>query len=147
MTRRRADEASVLMLMPAAVLIVLVLAALAIDLSLVFLRQRQASATAADIANDLATAALDVDALRATGAYELDAARAQDLGEQLANESDVSDELVSVNIEVVGDDEVRVEVTLSVDYIFAKAIPGTEDGTQVHAAATARAVEDSEAQG
>ena len=42
-TRRRLDRGSVLMLMPAGVLVVLLLGAIAFDLSLVFLRQRQAS--------------------------------------------------------------------------------------------------------
>ena len=49
------------MLMPAGVLVVLLLGAIAFDLSVVFLRQRQASSLAVDVANDLATAALDED--------------------------------------------------------------------------------------
>jgi hypothetical protein len=130
------------MLMPAAILIVLVLAAIAIDLSLVFLRQRQASAAAADIANDLASAALDIEAFRATGEYRLDAIRAEDLGRQLAEESDVGDELVAVSVDLLGPDEVRVELTLSVDYLYAQVIPGASDGAEVTAAATARAERD-----
>ena len=59
MTSTGRERASVLMLMPAGVLVVLLLGAIAFDLSLVFLRQRQASSLAVDVANDLATAALD----------------------------------------------------------------------------------------
>ena len=55
------------MLMPAGVLVVLLLGAIAFDLSVVFLRQRQASSLAVDVANDLATAALDEEAFRADG--------------------------------------------------------------------------------
>ena len=64
-----ADRGSVLMLMPAGVLVVLLLGAIAFDLSVVFLRQRQASSLAVDVANDLATAALDEEAFRAEGTY------------------------------------------------------------------------------
>jgi hypothetical protein len=142
---RHGDGGSVLMLMPAGVLLVLALAAIAVDLSLVFLRQRQASASAADLANDLATAALDVDELRATGTYRLDPVRARELGTRLAEDGTIGEHLVDVVIEVVDDTEVRVTVTLEVGYIFAKAIPGAEEGTEVHASAVARAVDDSEA--
>lgn len=128
------------MLLPAGVLVMLTLAAMAIDLSLVFLRQRQASAAAADIANDLATAALDVDELRASGTYRLDPVRADQLGRQLAEAGSTGDDLVDVEVEVLDDSAVRVVLTLAVDYLFAKAIPGAADGTEVHAAATARAV-------
>lgn len=144
---RRPERGSVLMLMPAGVLIVLTLAAIAVDLSLVFLRQRQASASAADIANDLATAALDVDELRASGTYRIDAARARELGGRLAEDGTIGDHLVEVDVEVLGDHEVRVTIVLEVDYIFAKAIPGADDGTEVRATAVARAVDDSEAGG
>jgi hypothetical protein len=136
---RRHDQASVLMLMPAAVLIVFLLGAMAFDLSVVFLRQRQASATAADIANDLAGAAFDVDAFRSTGTFRLDPSRARELGAQLAASSDVADELVAVSVDVLEDTTVRVTITLHADYVFARALPGTADGTDVHASATAEA--------
>ena len=133
----RPERGSVLMLMPAGVLIVLVLAAIAVDLSLVFLRQRQASATAADIANDLATAALDIEHLRATGEFRLDAATARSMGEELAASSDIADELIGVDVFVDGPDHVTVTVELRVDYLYANAIPGAADGTEVRATASA----------
>ncbi|MDQ2649708.1 MAG: hypothetical protein M3Z03_09140, partial [Actinomycetota bacterium] len=55
--------------------------------------------------------------------------------------------LVDVTVEVVGDNEVRVTLILDVDYIFSKAIPGADDGTEVHASAVARAVGDGDAAG
>lgn len=135
----RRDGGSVLMLMPAGVLIVLVLAAIAVDLSLVFLRQRQASATAADIANDLATAALDIDELRASGRYRLDPGHARELGRAMASESDLGEDLLAIEVDVLDDATVRVTIEAAVDYIWARSIPGAAEGTEVRATATATA--------
>ena len=125
------------MLMPAGVLVVLLLGAIAFDLSLVFLRQRQASSVAADVANDLATVALDVPTFRGTGTFELDPDRADELGRSLLDSSDLADDLVSATVTVSGGDTVTVTVEVAVDYVFAKAIPGAADGTTVTASATA----------
>lgn len=137
MTRRSGERASVLMLMPAGVLIVLLLGAIAFDLSLVFLRQRQASSVAADVANDLATAAFDQAAFRADGRFELDPGRAAALGRALVAASDLGPDVMEVEVAVVGPDAVTVRVVVGVDYVFAKAIPGASDGTSVAATATA----------
>lgn len=131
------SRASVLMLMPAGVLVVLLLGAIAFDMSLVFLRQRQASSVAADIANDLATAALDEARFRASGEYVLDPRHADDLGRSLVESSDLADHLVDVEITLLGPESVEVRLTAEVDYVFARAIPGASDGTTVTARATA----------
>jgi Flp pilus assembly protein TadG len=125
------------MLMPAGALVVLLLGAIAFDLSLVFLRQRQASSLAADVANDLASVALDVPTFRESGAFVLDPARADAVGRSLLDASDLADEVTSATITVSAADTVTVRVTVSVDYVFAKAIPGAADGTTVTASATA----------
>jgi hypothetical protein len=128
------------MLMPAGVLVVLLLGAIAFDLSLVFLRQRQASSLATDVANDVATAALDEDAFRSEGVFRLDPERAEELGVGLVGVSDLTEVVQDVEVEVIGPDEVRVRVVLQVDYVFARAIPGASDGTTVAASATAVAL-------
>ena len=138
--RSPADRGSVLMLMPAGVLVVLLLGAIAFDLSVVFLRQRQASALAVDVANDLATAALDEAAFRAEGSYRIDPERAVELGRLFVEVSDLRDEILAVEVDVVGPDVVEVRLVMAVEYVFAKAIPGTSDGTTVQASATAAAV-------
>ncbi len=138
--RRTPERASVLMLMPAGVLIVLLLGAIAFDLSLVFLRQRQASSVAADVANDLATAALDEEAFRLDGRFELDAGRADSLGRALVAASDLGPEVTDVEVLILGPDSVSVRVVVGVDYLFARAIPGASNGTTVEASATAVAV-------
>jgi len=133
------QRGSVLILMPAGVLVVLLLGAIAVDLSLVFLRQRQASAMAVDVANDLVGIALDEDAFRADGRFQLDPERADVLGRALVASSDLAEDLLDVEVTVVGPDAVEVRVVVRVDYVFAKAIPGAADGTSVTATATARA--------
>lgn len=133
----RRQRGSVLMLMPAGVLVVLLLGAISFDLSLVYVRQRQAAGLAVDLANDLASAALDEAHLRATGAYLLDQDRADAIGAELADRSDLADHLDGLVVEVVGPDTVRVVLTVRVEYVFARAIPGASDGTTVTAQATA----------
>ncbi|HEX4868690.1 MAG TPA: hypothetical protein VFV32_13855 [Acidimicrobiales bacterium] len=128
------------MLVPAGLLITLLLGGIAFDLSLLFLRQRQASSVAVDLANDLATLALDEGHLRATGEYVLDPARAGALATALLRESDVAADAVGLTVQVTAPDSVSVTVTLDVDYVFAKAIPGAADGTEVSATASALAV-------
>jgi hypothetical protein len=125
------------MLMPAGVLVVLLLGAIAFDLSLVFLRQRQASSLAVDVANDVATAALDEDAFRADGVFQLDPERADELGRSLVESSDLGEDVVEMEVVVLEPDAVEVRVVVQVEYVFAKAIPGASDGTTVEATATA----------
>lgn len=102
-----------------------------------FLRQRQASSLAVDVANDLATAALDEAAFRADGRFRLDPDRADELGRALVATSDLGADVREVDVAVVGLDTVEVRVVVDVDYVFAKAIPGASDGTTVTATATA----------
>lgn len=138
MTRpRRGSRGSVLMLMPAGVLVVLLLGAIAFDLSLVFLRQRQASAVAVDVANDLAGLALDEDAFRSDGVIRLDPDLAEVMGRELVASSDLADAVVDLEVDLVSDTAVEVRLVVEVDYVFAKAIPGAAEGTTVTAAATA----------
>ena len=122
------------------VLVVLLLGAIAVDLSVVFLRQRQASSLAVDVANDLATAVLDEEAFRADGTYRLDPNRADELAGALVLASDLGDQVTEVEVTVLTPDSVEVRVEVTVDYVFAKAIPGARDGTTVEATATAVAV-------
>jgi hypothetical protein len=135
--RTSADNGSVLMLVPAGFLIMLLLAAIAVDHSQVHLRQRQAQRVAVDIANDLATLALDEAAFRDSGDYLLDPHRAADLADLLARTSDLGPTLVDVRATVVPPDQVVVELEAAVEHIFTKAIPGAAPGTTVRARATA----------
>ena len=134
---RRHDRASVLMLMPAGVLIVILLGAIAFDLSVVFLRQRHTSSAAGDVANDLATLAVDEAEFRATGTFQLNPQKAEEIGHRLLAESDIAKQIIHIDVRVPYPDTVQVTVAVRVDYIFAKAIPGAHHHTEVHATATA----------
>jgi len=128
------------MLMPAGVLIVLLLGSLAFDLSLVFLRQRQASSLSIDVANDLATAAIDEAAFRRDGQFVIDPTLAAQLGGELVGASELGPDVRSLEVRVVDDQTVEVVLEVEVDYLFAGAIPGAADGTRVTARATAAAL-------
>ncbi len=135
--RIRRERGSVLMLMPAGVLVVLLLGAVSFDLSLVFLRQRQASSIAVDVANDLATLAFDEATFRAAGRFELDLDRADRIGRSLVDASDLAGEVTGFRIDILAPDRIRVTLDVKVRYVFAKAIPGAADGMTVTAHATA----------
>jgi len=132
------DRASVLMLVPAAVLIVLVMASIAVDMALVQLRQRQAHDLAAEAANDAATAAADHAALR-SGDYVVDADSARRVVADVVGASDLAPDVVGPPEVRVTDDGVVVEVAVQADYIFAGVVPGAPDGRTVRASATATA--------
>lgn len=131
------ERGSVLMLMPAAVLVLLVLAAITVDHACVFLGEREVADAAAAAANDVATL-VDEAHYRATGEVRLECDRAQ----QVADAAFAAREpawLLGGGVEVVacGGDRVRVVARGDVGFVFAKAIPGAADRATVEAAATA----------
>lgn len=134
----RSERGSVLMLVPAGLLIVLIMASIAIDMSLVQLRQRQAHDLAAGAANDAVTAAADHDALRASR-YAVDLDAATDVATRIVAASDLAPHVVGGPAVRATEEGVEVEITLYADYIFAGVVPGAPDGTTVTATATARA--------
>ena len=136
--RPRTDRASVLMLVPAAMLIVLVMASIAVDMALVQLRQRQAHDLAASAANDAATAAADQGALRA-GRYVVDPESARGVVGQVVAASDLAPDVVGAPAVRLTPEGVEVEVAIYADYIFAGVVPGAPDGRVVRATATATA--------
>jgi hypothetical protein len=133
------DRGSALMLMPAGLLIVLVLASIAVDMSLVHLRKRQAFELAAAAANDAATAGVDQAELRTTHAYVLDPERTRAVVGDVVAGSELAAHLVGPPVVTITGADVRVELALEADYIFAGVVPGAPDGTVVGATATATA--------
>ncbi len=136
--RLRGHQGSVLILMPAAMLIVLLLGAIAVDLTIVHLRQQQAIEAAASAANDAVTGGLDQTALRAGHGYHLDPAQvdaavdrsidAQGLADQLAAPPQITEPTAN---------SITVVLTLRAEYLFARALPGTPHSTTVRGTATA----------
>lgn len=142
LTRARCvgDDGSSLMLMPAAVMVVLCLGAIAVDLSVVQLARRDLLDVAASAANDAAGYGLDPAAFRQTGAYRIDLARALGAARRAVLAHNLGNRVTELRV-VPGPaaDQVTVELTMPVDYVFAKALPGAHDGTVVTARATASA--------
>lgn len=117
---RRRDGGSVLMLMPAAVLIVLLLGAIAVDSAIVYLGQRQAYNVAFDAANDAAGAGFDLDAARTSGDIVYDPERVEALAVQAVAAAGIDDlELVSAEIDGTG---VVVTVRRTVQHLFVQAL-------------------------
>ena len=141
--RSATERGSVLMLVPAGVLVLFVLGALAVDVAIAFQAQRELSATAAALANDAATVALSDDrfyAENAAGVVEVDEGQAADLvREALAVRAPggVRDVQWSVRS---ADDQVCVTLTARVDYLFSRAVPGAPQGAAVTGRAVATAV-------
>ena len=146
MIRRPCERGSVLMLVPAGVLVLLMLGAIAVDSAVGFMAQRELSSLAAGVANDVAGAALsdpsfyeDVGTIRidpATAAAHAASARANP-GIRGVRDLDVQ--------AVVRGDQVCVTAVATVDYIFAKAFPTLPDQKTVRGQAVATAVRGDEA--
>ncbi len=140
-SRTRSDgreRGSVLMLMPAAVLILMVLGAIAVDLSAVRLGQRELVAAAGDAANDAVTVGLDEAALRAGQGYRIDPARAEAaVVDALAAKGILDDLAEAPTVVVTGADTVEVRLARRVPHLFAKALPGAPDDELVRATVTA----------
>ena len=127
------ERGSVLLLMPAAVLIVIVLGAIAVDATVVFLGEREASSLATAAANDAATA-IDDAVLRDGGGFVLDEDRARRVAASAVAGTSSGLDGLSVEVTfptVAGEPAVRVVVRGEVDRILT---PGS---VTVSAAATA----------
>jgi Flp pilus assembly protein TadG len=135
----KAERGTVLMLMPAAVLVLVVLASIAVDFSLQGMRARSLHNAAAGAANDAATAALSQQGLR-EGDTWVDVEAAQRVAAQSLAARGV--DLAALPIVTISPDgrEVTVQLQATYDYVFAPAIPGAPDTFTVDATATARSL-------
>lgn len=138
----RHEHGSVLLLVPAGVLVLFVLAAIAVDFALAFLGQRELSAAAAAAANDAAGAAVSDAAYygNATGDVVIDQGRAQRVvADAIARRRPTG---VSVSHVVVRTDgpHVCVGVRGRVPYLFSPIVPGLPRGVEVRGEASATAV-------
>jgi Flp pilus assembly protein TadG len=137
MNRHRNDRGTVLMLMPAAMLVLIVLASIMVDFAIVAMRARELHNAASAAADDAATAAISTEGLR-TGDTWVDAETAQRVvARSLAARGVRLDAPPTVVVSVDGR-EVTVTLHATHDYIFAPAIPGAPDDFTVDVTATAR---------
>jgi uncharacterized membrane protein len=138
------ERGSVLLLVPAGVLVVVVLASIAVDFAIAFLGEREVSSLASAAANDAVTAAVDQEHLRETGEFRLDPELVDDVvaATLAASSTEVDLEAPEVEVTVVGGEPaVRVRLTGTVDYVFAPALPGGPERVEVSASAIAVATE------
>jgi hypothetical protein len=126
--------------MPASVFVVLVLAAITVDLSMVHLGRREGLAAAESAANDAVTFGLDEAAYRRGEGYHLDLGRARTAVERSVSVQFSGDEQVSAPQVAIDGTRVTVTVTIRIDYLFARALPGGPRHTTVTAVGSARPV-------
>jgi hypothetical protein len=137
------ERGSVLMLMPAAVLVFLILGALAVDYGGAFVAHRDLANAAAAAANDAATQSLDLQLFYETGELRLVPQRAWMIAEQsLAARGleRLDAEVTDVRVED-GGTSVIVTITGHAHYLFAKAVPGGKEGIDITASAEAHAAD------
>lgn len=135
------QRGSVLMLMPAAVLIFVILGAIAVDYGGVFLAQAELANAAAAAGNDAATQAIDLPHLYATGEVRLVHDRARAVAQRSVAAKGL-DHLSAVVEEVrVQGATVTVVLRGRADYLFARALPGGPTGADVTATSTSEAAE------
>jgi hypothetical protein len=136
---QRGERGTVLMLMPAAMLVLLVLASIMVDFAVVGMRSRALHNAASGAANDAATAALSSDGLRGGDTWiDGDRARAV-VRAELEEQGFVLDQPPTVSVSLDGR-EVTVTLHATHEYIFATVVPGGPDTFTVDVTATARAV-------
>jgi Flp pilus assembly protein TadG len=145
----RDESGSVLMLMPAAVLVLIVLGAVAVDAAIVFMAQRELQSATAAAANDAAVAALREDRFYGCGDLALTVGQARSVAEAAfsARAADTVDVVGSPGIAVTGTGPgAPVEVTVTavgrVQMLFAPAVAGLGE-REVTASSTATAEVDS----
>jgi Flp pilus assembly protein TadG len=137
------DRGSVLLLVPAAVLVLVVLGAIAVDSAVAFLGQREVSNAAAAAANDAATAALSDRLFYSdAGALAIDPVRARVVARRaVAARLSRGVEVVAVDVEVgAGGEQVCVTVRGRVPYVFARGLPFVARQARVTGRAGAMAV-------
>lgn len=115
----RRDRGSVLMLMPAAVMIVLLLGAISVDSAITYLGQRQARNVAFDAANDAAGAGVDLDTLRGAGEVAYDADRVRAVARSTVAASG-TDHIRLADVRIDGD-AVVVTVEVTIRHLFVQA--------------------------
>lgn len=140
--RPQPERGSVLLLVPAGVLVLVVLGAVALDFALAFLGQRELSSAAAAAANDVAAAAVSDAAFYGGGAgsVELDLAQAERVAtEAVRRRASSGVEVTAVSVRVDGP-HACVEVVGRVAYLFAPVVAGVPTSVEVRGRVIATAV-------
>ncbi|MEO7555273.1 MAG: hypothetical protein ABIV94_01545 [Acidimicrobiales bacterium] len=136
--RRLRDRGSVLMLVPAGVLVLVMLAGMTFDFAHVYVAQRELADLAESVANDVATYAVDQPALRREGRVAFDQDRADQIVALAASVPPSGVRITGLSATIDPDSgAVVVTATAEVDPVFLRAIPGEAVPRTVHATAQA----------
>jgi Flp pilus assembly protein TadG len=136
------ERGSVLVLVPAAVLVLVVLGGVSADAATAFLGQRQLVSAAQDAATD-AVSAISEQSFYTSGSIVVDPAAAQAVAEQSVAAQDLGDVTLSGPPEIqVSGRQVCVTLHGRVRRIFGAAIPGIQKTVSVTGRATATAAGD-----
>lgn len=134
------SRGSVLMLMPAAVLILVILGGITFDFAHLYLAKRELTSLAEGAANDAVTYGLDQASVHRGEGYALDPDRVVTAVEASVDTHSPDLHLIgSPRVEIVSPSEVRVTITARIDYVFTRAVPGAPNAETVTVAATADA--------
>ena len=134
----RRDRGSVLMLVPAAVIVLVILGSIAVDSAIVFLGQRELENFTASAATSAASAGLDASAFYTDHRIVIDPERADAIAQAMRSEIGAGVHDVQVVV-TVNDSQVTVSATGTVDDLFAPVIPGVRHQWSVRATARATA--------
>jgi Flp pilus assembly protein TadG len=133
------DAGSTMILMPVAVLVVLLLGAIAFDLSWVYEAQHEAIDAAESAADDAATYGVIPSDIQAGAGVHLDPSRIERAVDRSLSGPHLrgfEPERTTVTTDAATG-EITVTITCHVEYLFAKAIPGSNHGREVTASGTA----------
>lgn len=132
--RSRGERGTVLVFMPAAVLILMILGALAVDFTAVHLRQRELENAADAAANDAVAAALNQPDLRDDGEVLIDHQLAASVIAASVGARNLDG--AAIDGAAIEDNEITVTLSMRVDYIFGRALG--LDGTDLVATGSAQ---------
>lgn len=134
------DRGSATMLLPAAMLLMVALGAIAVDLSHLHAARAALQNRADAAANDAVTAGLDPIALRSGEGYRLDPRRVEQAARRAARSGPTGGlGHLDVDVAIVGPRSVAVDVSGTVELLFAPALPGGPARVHIRATAGARA--------
>jgi Flp pilus assembly protein TadG len=137
----RSDRGTVLMLMPAAVLVLFVLGAIAVDSAVAFMAQRNLASAAADASNNAGDVAVDQAAVLGRGQLTLDAQAAKTEVEKVLQSDGITDATIDAVRPTPDGHGFQVVVERKVHLPFAAPIPGAPHTTTVKATVTVTDVE------
>lgn len=137
--RARREAASALILVPAMMLVLFCLGGIAIDMTLVHGAHRSAHRVVSAAADD-AAGMIDAAALQRTGELTIDPVAARQVALDQIDAMRLPGRVVdgpSVGVAAAGD-TVTVAVTLEIDHVMLRAVPGHDDHEQIHVVAEGR---------